>query len=263
MKWIRMYVLLVRASIRSRMQYKFNFWFSTLMAAVISVVEFLMLAVILLKFGHIQGWSLAEAGYLYAILSLSKAIYRMIASDVHHLENYLVNGALDSLLLRPVPVLLALMSQNFSIRLGEFIQGTAILTICMSIMMRSGQIGWTAIPLTIFVILSGAVLLFAIGLLTASAGFWVTRIEELQNITEDAARTAAQYPMTIYPKWMQGVLLSIIPVGFANYIPSLYILRHQSGIWLIGLSTAITAVVFLIALRVWKIGISRYQSTGS
>lgn len=127
MTWIRMYALLVRASIRSRMQYKFNFWFSTLMAAIISVVEFLMLAVILLKFGHIKGWTLAEAGYLYAVLSLSKAIYRMFASDVHHLEKYLVTGTLDGLLLRPIPILLALMSQNFSIRLGEVVQGTAIL----------------------------------------------------------------------------------------------------------------------------------------
>ncbi|MBG9795450.1 ABC transporter permease [Paenibacillus dendritiformis] len=263
MTWIRMYALLVRASIRSRMQYKFNFWFSTLMAAIISVVEFLMLAVILLRFGHIKGWTLAEAGYLYAVLSLSKAIYRMFASDVHHLEKYLVTGTLDGLLLRPIPILLALMSQNFSIRLGEVVQGTAILSICIGTLMQQGQITWTAVPLTLIVILSGAVLLFAIGLLTASFGFWITRIEELQNITEDAARTAAQYPMSIYPSWLQGLLLSIIPVGFANYVPSLYILRNSYGIWLIGLSVLIAAGLFALALRVWRIGLARYQSTGS
>ncbi|MCM3341790.1 ABC-2 family transporter protein [Paenibacillus sp. MER TA 81-3] len=263
MKWIHMYALLVRASIRSRMQYKFNFWFSSIMAAIINVVEFLMLAVILLKFGHIKGWSLAEAGYLYAVLSLSKALYRMFASDVHHLEKYLVTGSLDSLLLRPVPVLLALMSQNFSIKFGELIQGIAILAFSMGTMMQIGQITWTALPLTVIVILSGSVLLFAIGLLTATAGFWITRIEELQNITEDAARTAAQYPMSIYPKWLQGLLISVIPVGFANYMPSLYILRHEAGIWLVGLSILVALALFTIALRAWKIGLARYQSTGS
>lgn len=263
MRWLQMYQLLVRASIRCRMQYKFNFWFSTAMAALINVVEFLMLAVILLKFGHIKGWSLAEAGYLYAVLTLSKALYRMFASDVHHLESYLVSGNLDSLLLRPVPVLLALMSQNFSIKFGELIQGTAILVLSMYSLMQQGQITWTALPFTILIILSGAVLLFAIGLLTATAGFWITRIEELQNITEDAARTAAQYPMSIYPKWLQGLLIGMIPVAFANYIPSLAIIRHEIGFWAVGLSVGVACGLFAVAIAVWKIGLARYQSTGS
>ncbi|GGD80472.1 ABC transporter permease [Paenibacillus nasutitermitis] len=263
MKWLRMYRLLVLASLRSRMQYKFNFWFSSFMAALINLVEFAMLAIILLKFGHIKGWSLAEAGYLYAILTLSKAIYRTVASDVHHLEKYLVSGDLDSLLLRPVPVLLGLMSFNVSFRIGETIQGIAVLAVSMQALFAAGQLNWTSIPLTGMVILSGSLLLFGIGLLTATAGFWLTRIEELQNITEDAARTAVQYPLSIYPKWMQGLLLTVIPVAFANYVPSLYILRGEGGLWLLLSAFAAAMVVFGAGLFMWRVGISRYQSTGS
>ena len=79
------------------------------------------------------------------------------------------------------------------------------------------------------IVLSGALLLFAIGLLTASLGFWLTRIEDLQTITEDAARTAVQYPVSIYPKWMQGMLLTAIPVAFANYVPSLPVRRKAES----------------------------------
>lgn len=263
MKWLRMYKLLVVASLKSRMQYKFNFWLSTAMAALVSIVEFLMLAVILMKFGHIKGWSLAEAGYLYATLTISKALYRSFASDVHHLEKYLVSGELDNLLLRPVPVLLGLMSQNVFFRVGELLQGTVLLVVCMRILFLEGQLAWTAIPLTIVVIGSGALLLFGIGLLTATVGFWITRIEELQNITEDAARTAVQYPLTIYPKWMQGLLLTFIPVAFASYIPSLYIIRGQAGLWLVAASMAVAVAVFGFGLFMWRFGIKRYQSTGS
>ncbi|MDZ7542634.1 hypothetical protein GNF83_15825, partial [Clostridium perfringens] len=191
---LKMYVLLIRASLRSGMQYKFNFLISTLMAALINLSEFLMVALVLAKFGSIKGWSIYEVGYLYSVIMLSKAIYRSLASDVHHLEKYLVSGDLDALLIRPVPVLLALMTQNYRILFGEFGQGIIILTLAMNGLMQSGQIGWEAIPLTIVVILSGSVILFSIGLVTATFGFWITRIEELQNITEDAARTAAQYP---------------------------------------------------------------------
>ena len=76
---------------------------------------------------------------------------------------------------------------------------------------------------------------FSIGLATATLGFWTTRIEELQVLTEDAARTAAQYPLTLYPKWMSTLLLSAIPVGFVNYIPSLYLLRGEGGAWVLAL----------------------------
>lgn len=263
MSGLRMYGLLFRASIRSRMQYRFNFWFSSVMSAIISIVEFLMLAVILLKFGHIQGWSLAEAGWLYSVLSLSRAIYRTVASDVHNIESYLVSGDLDGLLLRPIPVLTALMSRNVSIRFGEVFQGIAVLVVSMSTLMREGQIGWLSVPLTLFVMMSGALLLFSIGLLTASAGFWLTRITELQNITEDAARTAVQYPVSIYPRWLQGILVGIIPVGFANYMPGLFVLRGDTGWWMLPLTAGIAAALFALSLFVWRFGISRYQSTGS
>ncbi|WP_127534765.1 ABC transporter permease [Paenibacillus kobensis] len=258
-----MYALLFRASVRSRMQYRFNFWFSTLMSALINVVEFLMLAVILMKFGHIKGWTLEEAGWLYGVLTLSKALYRTVASDVHNIENYLVSGELDALLLRPLPVLLALMSRNVSIRFGEVIQGVCILALSMSSLMREGQIGWLSVPLTAFIVLCGAVLLFSIGLLTATAGFWLTRITELQNITEDAARTAAQYPLSIYPRWLQGFLIGVIPVGFANFMPGLFVLRGDTGWWMLLLTAAVAGALLSLSLFVWKFGISRYQSTGS
>jgi len=260
---LRMYGLLFRASVRSRMQYRFNFWFSTLMSAMIAIVEFLMLAVILIKFGHIKGWTIAEAGWLYGVLTLSKAMYRTVASDVHNIESYLVSGDLDALLLRPLPVLLALMSRNVSIRFGEVIQGIGILAFSMSALMQEGRIGWLSVPLTLFVVLCGAVLLFSIGLLTATAGFWLTRIGELQNITEDAARTAAQYPLSIYPRWLRGLLIGVIPVGFANFMPGLFVLRGEAGWWMLSLSAVVSAVLLALALVVWKVGISRYQSTGS
>jgi len=263
MNWFRMYRILIMASIRSRMQYRFNFWFSTVMAALVSVIEFMMLAVILMKFGQIHGWTMVDCGYLYAVVTLSKAIYRSMASDVHHLEQYLMTGDLDKLLLKPVPILLALMTQNFSIRVGELIQGIAILAVCMNALMQEGKLTWQAIPLTLVVIVSGAVLLFAIGLVTATMGFWITRVEVLQNITEDAAHTAARYPMSIYPGWLQWLFIGGIPIAFVNYYPTLYIVKQQLSWWIIASSCAVSLLVLGIGLAFWRIGITRYQSTGS
>ncbi|WP_442601283.1 ABC transporter permease [Paenibacillus sp. KN14-4R] len=263
MKLFKLYLLLIRASLKSQMQYKFNFLLSTLFAAFVTIAEFLMVALVLMKFGNIKGWSLQEVAYLYGIIMISKAIYRSFASDVHHLDKYLVSGNFDSILLRPIPVLIALMSQNFRILFAELIQGTIVLVLAMKAMMESGQIDWTAIPLTIVTIGSGALILFSIGLATATVGFWTTRIEELQTMTEDAARSAAQYPLELYPKWFKGMLLTLIPVGLTNYVPALAIIRHEYGLWVIGVVPMLSVVIFLIAFAFWRFGITKYQSTGT
>jgi len=118
-----LYAVLIRSSIRSRMQYRMNFMLGTLLAALIQIAEFLMIAIILNKFGAVKGWSLHEVGYLFAVMTLSKTLYRAFANDVHHLEKYLTTGELDQLLTRPVPILLALMSQNVRLMPAEILQG--------------------------------------------------------------------------------------------------------------------------------------------
>ncbi|GGH67672.1 ABC transporter permease [Paenibacillus silvae] len=261
--WFHLYKILIRTSIRSRMQYKFNFVLGAILAALIQISEFLMVALVLHKFGAIKGWSLYEIGYLFAIMTLSKTLYRTFGNEVHHLEKYLVGGELDQLLTRPMPVLLALLPQNFRLMVGEVLQGGFILCWSLSGMMNSGQIGWTVIPLSLLVIVTGAIILFSIGLATATLGFWTTRIEELQVITEDAARTAAQYPLTLYPKWMSSLLLTVIPVGFVNYVPALYLLRGEGGVWVLALIAAIALLCLAASLRFWAFGMTKYQSTGS
>lgn len=169
--WLSLYTLLIRTSIKSRMQYKFNFILASFLAALIQISEFLMVAIVLYKFGAIQGWSMHEIGYLFAVMTLSKTLYRTFADEVHHLEHYLVNGELDQLLTRPMPVLLALMPQKFRIMLGEVLQGGFLLWWSLHGMMAAGQVGWSAVPQSLYIIVTGAVILFSIGLATATFGF--------------------------------------------------------------------------------------------
>lgn len=261
--WFRLYMLLIRTSVRSRMQYKFNFVLGTFLAALIQICEFLMIAIVLNKFGSIQGWSLHEVGYLFAVMTLSKMVYRSFAEEVHHLEKYLIDGELDSLLTRPMPVLLALLPQRFRLMPGELLQGGFVLCWSLGAMLRSGQVGWISLVATPFVILTGAIILFAIGLATATLGFWTTRISDLQNLTEDAAQNAARYPLTLYPKWMSSLFLVVIPVGFVNYVPSLVLLKGQGGIWMLAAIAGIALICLAASLKFWQFGLTKYQSTGS
>lgn len=261
--YIKLYLILIRTSVRSRMQYRFNFAFGTVLAAIIQLSEFLMIAIVLAKFGAVRGWTMHEVGYLFAVMTLAKTLYRTFGSEVHNLERYLVEGELDQLLTKPLPILLSLMPRGFRLMPGELLQGGAILAWALGEMLRTGQVTWWAIPQTLFAIVTGGVVLFAIGMATATCGFWTTRISMLQNMTEDAAQTAARYPLTLYPGWMSGLLLTAIPVGLVGYAPALYILWGELGLWVFPVLAAASCLAVLLALRFWKFGIGKYQSTGS
>ncbi|WP_309121985.1 ABC-2 family transporter protein [Paenibacillus sp.] len=262
MSGLSLYFKLLRASVRSRMQYRFNFVFTSLVAALISAADFLMVAVVLLRFDHVKQWNVYEIGYLYAVIILAKMLYRTFTSDMHHIEKYLVTGDLDQLMVRPVPVLFGLMTANVKLLPGELVQGTAVLSVCIGAMLRSGQLEPWAIPLTIYSILVGAVILSAIGLATATVGFWTTQVDDLQSFTEDAARNAGQYPLTLYPDWLKGILLTLLPVGFVNYLPALYLLKGELGPWVFAATGGVAIFAMGLALRFWRFGIRRYQSTG-
>ncbi len=245
------------------MQYKFNFILSTLMVFLMFGLEFMTVSIIIYKFDGIKGWSVYEAGYLFAIMMFVRASYRMIAGEVNGFEKYLVQGMLDQLLLRPMPVLLVLVTRNFRPMAGELVLGSILISICLSHLMEKGQVTLWAIPGTLAVIISGTIITLSIGLATATVGFWTHRIDELQRITDNAATIASQYPLSIYPKWMRITLLTIIPMGFTSYMPSLYVIRGELGLWILPATMLLAAILLLGALRFWKHGLAHYQSTGT
>lgn len=263
MSWMKIWWTLVAANMRASMQYKWNFVLFTLLAAFVSVAEFLGLAVVLHAFGAIKGWSVWEIGYLYGLLMTCKYIYRGLASAVNNFEPYLVTGQLDQLLLRPLPVLLSLMTSRSRKVTGELLQSLAVLGVCIGVLLRDGQVSWWAVPQTMLAAATGTAIMFAVGLATAACGFWLTRIDDLYVLTDNATTTACQYPLSLFPAWLQSILIFVIPFGFINYMPALYIVKGQWGAWILALAAGVAAVSLTASLLLWRLGLTRYQSTGT
>ncbi|MBB3111131.1 ABC-2 type transport system permease protein [Paenibacillus phyllosphaerae] len=264
MNWIRLYIRLAGASFRAQMQYKFNFAFSSLMAFGMFGIEFLTVGTVIYKFGGVGGWGVYEVGYLFALMMFNRALYRMFASEINGFEKYLVEGLLDQLLLRPVPVLLVLMTRQFRPMLGELFLGGTILTLSLQQLDAAGQIVWyTALAKSFAAILSGAIFTFSFGVLTATVGFWTHRIDDLRRITDDATTNACYYPLTIYPGWMRMMLLTVLPMGFTSYVPALHIIRGEIGVWVLPATLLFALLLLMGALRFWRFGIAHYQSTGT
>jgi len=73
--------------------------------------------------------------------------------------------------------------------------------------------------------------------------------------------------MHIYEAWMRSVFTFVIPMAFINYYPALYLLGKPdpTGMpaWLPFIAPLVALLVFAVAVRVWRVGVQHYQSTGS
>ncbi|MCC3375010.1 ABC transporter permease [Cohnella sp. REN36] len=263
MNWLGIAAMLYKINVRAGMQYRLNFILSTLLAALVTVSEFLGLVVLLSVFGAIRGWSVWEIGYLYGVLMTAKFLYRAFGSAINNFEPYLVNGTLDQLLLRPMPLLLAVITSRTRMVGGELLQSLTVLVACIWHLLAQGKVTWLVVPETLLIVCTGTVIMFAAGLVTAACGFWITRTEDLSVLTDNATTTACQLPLSLFPQWLRTVLLAVIPFGFINYVPAMHIVRGEWGIWTLGATAGVAGAALLVALGVWSIGVTKYQSTGS
>jgi ABC-2 type transport system permease protein len=255
---------LFRAALRARLQYKLDFCLSAVANAIIMAVDYVLLAAILIKFRDVKGWTLAEVGLLYGCSTISFSIYRMISPELHNFEKYLIQGELDQLLIRPVSPLMLLLARDIDLsRIGGIVQGWLILLYSLfhlSLPPLSLLLLCLYLPI---ILLSGFLISGALGLATATIGFWTQKIKDFQALTLYAPFNAANFPLSIYPGWLKGILFSILPVGFMNYLPLTALLHKGGQLITLFLSPLCAIGCLALAVTFWNQGIKNYHSTGS
>ncbi|MFC7439962.1 ABC transporter permease [Laceyella putida] len=261
---LKLYGVLVRASLRASMQYKTDFLLSALSHGIIMVTDFVLLAAILLKFDDIVGWSLAEVGLLYGISTITMSLYRLLAPELHEFEKYMIQGEFDQLLIRPVSPLFLLLARKLDLgRIGGVVQGVLVLGYSFTHLGTSLKVVWELLLYLPITLLSGLLISFALSIVTATVGFWTERIRDFQSFTLYAPYNAANFPLSIYPDWLKGLFLSILPVGFMNYLPIATLLGKGGHPLTLFISPFFACVFLAGALGFWRFGLRHYHGTGS
>lgn len=261
---IRLYLKLVGASVRSRMQYRTDFVVNLIFNAAASVVDFLLVGAILLRFRAMQGWGLWEIGLLYGLMGVSTGVFRAVGSELHNFDQYMVNGEFDGLLLRPWPTLLALFSRNLDFaRLGATVQGGLVLGLSAWHLYHAGLLSvWEVLYLAVLPI-PGTAILIAVALMTGAVYFWAERAGELKIFTSYAPNAAGSFPLHIYPGWLRWLFFSVVPIAYLNFVPVRFLIE-KGGTFVSLVAPALAAAAALYAgWYLWRLGERHYQSTGT
>lgn len=263
---VRAYGLIVAMWMRSTMAYRASFAMTALGNFVVTAFDFVT---ILLMFSHVDalgGYTLPEIALLYGMSATAFGLADLLLGSMDRLGSRVRDGTLDTLLVRPVPVLAQVAADRFALRrLGRITQGLLVLGYALV----SLDIAWTPLKVLMMplMVLSGAAIFGAVFVAGAAFQFVAQDASEVQNAFTYGGTTLLQYPPTIFAKDLVRGVTFVVPLAFVSWLPALYVLGREYPLalpeWVAFLPPAVAGVCWALTGLAWRAGLRAYRSTGS
>ncbi|MFD0269273.1 ABC transporter permease [Streptomyces sp. NPDC127106] len=263
---LRGFGLIVAMWIRSTMAYRASFVLSTVGNAAITLLDFVA---IFLMFSHVDalgGFTLPEIALLYGASSASLGLADLLLGNLERIGLRIRDGSLDSMLVRPVPVLAQAAADRFALRrLGRVVQGLGVMAWAVAVL----DVEWTPAKVLLLpvMVVSGAAIFGAVMVAGAAFQFVAGDAAEVQNAFTYGGTTMLQYPPTIFAKDLLRGVTFLVPLAFVNWLPALYVLGRPDPLglpgWLAFMSPVVASAVSVPAVLAWRAGLRTYRSTGS
>ncbi len=263
---VRVYFLIVGMWVRSTMAYRTSFVIMTLGNLIVTALDF---AVIALMFSHVDvlgGFGLAEVTFLYGTSSTAFGITDLLFGSTERIGRRVRDGTMDTLLVRPVPVLAQVAADRFALRrMGRIVQGVVLLG--WSLAHLDVDWTWDRVLLLPVMLVSGAAIFASLFVAGAAFQFWASDAAEVQSSFTYGGTTLLQYPPTVFTTEVLRAVVFVIPLAFVNWLPALHILDRPQPLGLpgwVGFGAPLVAVACCaLAGLAWRAGLRAYRSTGS
>jgi ABC-2 type transport system permease protein len=253
------------AGFMSELQYRINFVMWVAMGVIYQLTGFVFIWVLLSRFQELAGWSLGEVAFLYGLRLIGHALNLLFFGYIHMLEVHVREGRFDRFLVRPIPVLLHVIVARAPVgAIGDFAGGIVLFLAANSLV----AVDWSPLALG-FVALTvvGAALLEAgLKLMIAALSFRFLSTRSLVFVVDDVFNNFGNYPLKIFGGVTQFALTFGIPVAFIAYFPATVLLQRTGEIGVdpmfAYLAPLVGALVFALAIFVWRHELPHYQSAG-
>lgn len=259
--YLKIYFMILKQDLKSRMSYRTDFLISIAGMIFTNISGVITFWVVFENFQDIAGYNYYEILFLYGFLLISLTPSQCMLENNWNLQGYLYSGDFIKYSFRPLNIMFYYISETFDVKgIGQFICGIIILVYSW------GKLG---IPCSLFMvfrcfagILTASVIMMAILIIAAASCFWTIN-SSFVMIFAYRLRDYARYPVTIYKPFFKVLFTFIIPLGFATYYPSLFILEYNDVPLLTIISPLISILWLFIGYKLWMYGAKKYVGTGS
>lgn len=263
---VRAYGLIAAMWLRSTMAYRASFAMTAFGNFAVTAFDFVA---ILLMFQHVDalgGYTLPEIALLYGASGTAFGLADLVMGSMDRLGRRVRDGTLDTLLVRPAPVLAQVAADRFALRrMGRITQGALVLGYALVTL----DIDWTPLKaaMIVLMLLSGAAIFAAVFVAGAAFQFVAQDASEVQNSFTYGGNTLLQYPPSIFGKDLVRGVTFVVPLAFVNWLPALYVLGRDYPLdlpeWVAFLPPVVAGLCWLLAGLAWRRGLRAYRSTGS
>lgn len=263
MRYAKLYFVCIKRSIISRLEYKKDSIISILSFLFSNACSLCSIYFILQAIPSLKGYSIAEVGFFYGFCMLPIAIDHLFSDEFWLVAYRRVQlGDMDMHFLRPVPVIFQMFAETFQPDgFGEVIVGLTMIIICGINLEVSVNFG--AIFVLVIGAIFGAIIITSLKIMFSALAFIFKRSGPLLQIIYNFT-TYAKYPISIYPKVIQFILVFILPFGLFVSLPVDTLLYGSYNPYLLSLWIAGVAIgFFALAVFIWNRCEKHYESTGS
>ena len=261
LSYIKLYFMMISQDFKSKMQYRADFWISTLAMLLTNATGIVSFLLIFNSIPMIKGFSLLELMFMYGFSLIAFTPMQLFFDNLWQLWIYTQNGDFIKYCFKPINLFFYYVAETFDAKgLGQFILGIIIFVI-----------SWVklAIPVTVLNIamvlfsLFGASLVLIGMMVLASAASFITLQGATVMMFVSRFRDYARYPTTIFNSVFKFIFTFIIPIGFISFYPSMFFLRPLENVKLAFLSPLVGIILFYFAYKVWMFAAKKYSGTGT
>ncbi|MEU1310736.1 ABC transporter permease [Streptomyces cinnamoneus] len=252
--------------VRSTMAYRASFVMMALGNFAVTALDFVGIAIMFTHVDTLGGFTLPEVALLYGTTSTSFGLADLVLGNMDRVGRRVRDGTMDTLLVRPVPVLAQVAADRFALRrLGRVSQGVLLLAWALYRL----DVHWTPVTLLLvpMMLISGAVIFGAVFVAGAAFQFRAQDASEVQNAFTYGGTTMLQYPPTVFATELVRGVTFVVPLAFVNWLPALRILGRDDPLglpgWVDFASPLVALVCCALAGAAWRAGLRGYRSTGS
>jgi ABC-2 type transport system permease protein len=262
---IRSILFMKRKSIKAQLQYPLNMVISVGGMSLIGILDILLLLIPVNTFQSIGGWGFWELGFMFSLWKMSHGIHQFLFLPFWNHDNLVITGEYDRMLVRPVHPILQILVNDFSpAAIAEWLPSITMFILASP----HTKISWNFLTIVflITILLSGAIIEWAVSLFIASFSFWFSRTRNLRGIAHTFLFRVSHYPAHIYRRFFPFILTFIFPYAFMAYYPTHYFFNIKAEIyyWFFPYLPPLVAVLSLsLALAFWSLGLRNYNSSGT
>ncbi|MBL4646882.1 MAG: ABC-2 family transporter protein [Rhizobiales bacterium] len=256
--------LLVKMFVKSQMEYRGAFILDRVAQFIAYGSAYGAIWVLLYKFDTLGGWNWPELALLLSFQLLTHSLGAAFSfNQFKNFEELVRLGTFDTLLIKPISPWAYLTFSGLNIGYA----GHIVLAVGLMIwaLFQVDAI-WTFTSGIYFfaTLISASLLIAAITTMIGASAMVLVRSNYLFSIYFGFWELT-RYPLNIYPAGLQWIMMTIVPLGFINYVPVSVFLGKD--VVVLGsaapfLSLIAGPIVVALAMLHWRFCLNRYQSGG-